>query len=85
MNRRQVRATPAVAAQHAESVAAFLAVVRADQDFIQICVWQEGLPGLWLRDGSTVQCLAAAQDILGNWSIFTTDGYVKQYFATEVM
>lgn len=40
--------------------------------------------GLFLRDGTDLPCLAVATDELGNWSVVTLAGYVRQYLATEV-
>jgi hypothetical protein len=75
------------AAKHAVALASFLEIVRSDPDFVHVRTHeQQSDIGLWLRpDGTDVPCLAVAMDCLGNWSVFTVDGFVLQYLHSEVL
>lgn len=79
MNKRSAQA---IAKQQAR-------LMEADPHFVT--VWRHrsigGLSphcGLWTKAGEDVPALCAGTDILGNWTVVTLQGYVKQYLADEV-
>jgi hypothetical protein len=74
-------------------VADFLDTVRVDPDFTE--VWEHDTTmtraevspgvGLWLKDGTDIPCRVVARDTLGNYSVVTEDGAVRQYLGSEVL
>ena len=49
-------------------------------------VTREEVPtcGVWLNDGDDIECLAVAEDILGNFSVMRMDGSCAQFLHGEV-
>lgn len=41
--------------------------------------------GVFLKDGTNIDCLATAMDELDNWSILTKDMQTLQYLSTEIL
>ena len=58
-----------------------LSVQPRDQRRTTLCPGK----GIWLKDGTDIPCRAVALDELGNWCVVTENGYVRQYFESEVM
>jgi hypothetical protein len=57
-----------------------------DNNFIKIFTVYDNLNCcVSLKDGTTINCIAAAMDELQNWSILTKDNRTVQYLATEVL
>lgn len=64
-------------------------MMEADPTFVSVvrCQALGGLApycGLFLADGRYVDAQVLGVDALGNFSVFTTSGYMLQYLAEEV-
>jgi hypothetical protein len=79
----------------AELTINFLALVATDRDFVKVWVQdpaeerapEKGRPGkgIWTKDGQDIPCRVVALDDLGNYSVLTEAGQVRQFFAAEIL
>jgi len=63
-----------------EQAAERFRALAKEKKFVQVrSTDDQGLCTLSLTDGSRLECLVAAQDESGNWTILTLDGEIKEY------
>jgi hypothetical protein len=77
--------TPKVAKRFELVFKMFCENIEADESFEWLATVEDSPNcGVFLADGSDVPCYAVAECELGNYTVLTTKGVIKQYLADEV-